>query len=115
MALIRALTGSSGGGSGDYTVVDSFPTSSHYSSTYTISNMAGKKLLILVCDWTGSRYDYDRYDGATASDGSVVTKLTNIASTSTYVAGTFYQVNVATNSCTMTVSTNATWDIFEAV
>ena len=71
-------------------------------TAHTLSNMKGKKLLILLFYWQSStNLSVTRFDGATASGGTV-TKVANLLSENARTAGTFYFLNVTSNSCTIT-------------
>lgn len=103
--LMKQLTGGTvGGGINGYEVLASEVPNS--STTHTLSNMKDKKVIFLLYSWAGGMKAYDYFDGATTSDGSTITKLSNFTSANAYAYGTIYQIDVKTNSCVVS-QTNA--------
>lgn len=96
MAFYRASIG--GGGSiNGYSVVSQQTSSSR---TMTISNKSGKKLLALLFTYSSSAVPYARYDNATITGGTL-TKLTNLTVSNNYAAGTLFEVDVTSDTCTI--------------
>lgn len=81
------------------------------SSTLSLSNLNGKKLLVLAFYTAGSATAYNRLDGATASGGTIH-KLCNLRSTNATAYGTFYNLSVTSDSCTLTAPYNCFWQVF---
>ena len=108
---VRANNASGGGGISDYTVS---ANTSDYGKTHTISNKKGSKLLILLCDWASSHIPYNRFDGATASGGTI-TEKGNFTPSSTYVSGTWYLAEVTSDTFTITHTVNNVMEVIEAV
>ena len=82
-------------------------------STYTISNKNGKKLLVLLYDARNTAQTYTEMDSATCSGGTL-TKLCNLSSSNIQAAGTFFNLEVSSNTCTITLPTNGYVQVFEA-
>lgn len=83
------------------------------SKTLTISNKNGSKLLVFAFITTTSSQPYDRLDGATI-EGGTISKLSNLRSLNTTTYGTFYNVSVTSDSCTITAPYACLWQVFEA-
>ena len=79
----------------------------------TISNKRGKTLLLFVFNASSSQLAYNRYDGISVSGGTA-TKIQNIMSSNFYVAGTFYKLNVTSNTCTISLANNFRIVAYEA-
>ena len=83
--------------------------------THTITGQAGKKLLVLFYGFGSSGKSMTLYDDVTTNDGSTLSKISNATvSNGQYMAGTFYNLNVATNSCTLTSATDGAVQAFLA-
>ena len=84
-------------------------------TSFTLSNMSGKKLLVLLFTWkSSSNLSYNAFDGATASGGTI-SKITNLLSVSARTAGTFYYLDVTSNTCTVSIGTRCYLKAFETV
>lgn len=100
MSLITVDYGNIGGGS-QFEVVQTYEVTQEWDNDHTISNSKGRTLLILLADWSTSKYAYDRFDNATCVGGT----LTNLghmitsAAGNTIVAGTWYQLEVTSDTC----------------
>jgi hypothetical protein len=107
MGLFRCSTSSGGGGVSNYSILADYSTPAAYGKTHLLSDMAGKKVIVyLFGGSSGSSTSPTIYDGATTNDGSAITKLGNLRSaTGFYDFGTFYQVDVKTNACTISHAT----------
>ena len=104
MAKVRASL-SGGGSGGNYSVIlDHSSTSAGYGTSHTITGQAGKKVLAFIYSASSNVSSYTFYDGAVTNDGSTITKLCNEFPYDARGYGTFYQVDVATNSCTISHS-----------
>lgn len=79
----------------------------------TISGQSGKLLLLLVFNASSSTLTYNRYDGISVSGGSA-TKIANLMSNNFNVAGTFYKLNVTSNTCTISLANNFRIVAYEA-
>ena len=105
MAYYRSGIGSGGGGSlSGYSLQAKDTTSAAQSKT--ISNKSGKTLLLFVFMYAqSSDLAYNNYDGITVSGGTA-TKITTLMDSNARVAGTFFKLNVTSNTCTITLSRN---------
>lgn len=87
-------------------------------TTYTLTNLdVGKKYLLLVWNWSSSaNYSNTRFDGATASGGTL-TKVTNLreASSTARTAGTFFLLEPSATNVTLTCSYLFQTHLIEAV
>ena len=102
----------SGGSVSGYSLVDDEIAS--VATTHTLSNMSGKTLLVLIFSWqSSSNMSNTRYDGATVNGGTI-TKLTNLLSGNARVAGTFYVLDVTSDTCDITTSNSGYMKVFEA-
>ena len=68
---------------------------------FTIRNMTGKKLLVLLFYQAGSATAYNRLDGATCGYGTL-TKLCNLRETNGNAYGTFYNLSPTADNCVVT-------------
>lgn len=98
--LSELIYTASGGGSGDFSIiVDDSAYPGGYATSHTITGQAGKKVIAFLYASSSNNTSKTYYDGATTSDGSTITKLCNQLATDARAFGTFYQIDVATNSC----------------
>lgn len=82
--------------------------SSSATTNHTLTGLAGKKLLMLLFQFsTQTTLAYNRLDGATCDDGSTITKVCNLLTSNANATGTFYEVEVATNTCKITTQNNS--------
>lgn len=110
MAYLRATNSSSGGVSiSDFT--NPFNSTSTATQTYTISNKSGEKYLVLLFYFQGSAMAYNRLDGATCSGGTL-TKINNMRSVNATGYGTYYNLNVTSNTCTITAPYTCFYQVF---
>ena len=88
-------------------------STSTVSSSYTISNKNGKKLLVFLFYTVGSATAYNRLDGATATGGTI-SKLCNLRNQNATGYGTFYNLEVTSDTCTITAPYTCFYQVFEA-
>ena len=114
MAKAQINFGEVGGGNGDFSIIlDHSSSTGGYGTSHTITGKAGKKLLAFIYSASSNVTLYTTYDGATTNDGSTITKLCNEFPYDARGYGTFYQVDVATNSCTISHTTPCFALVFE--
>ena len=106
MSIIKQDYGNIGEG---YTLLAQYTQSTEFVKQHTLSNMMGDTVLVLIFATSGTSQTYTILDGATTSDGSSITKIGNFMNRNATVAGTYYQVNVKTNSCVISHSTNSSY------
>ena len=112
MAFYRAKR--KGGGGAGYSGYANIVTAGNTTSrTLTISNKNGSKLIVLAFITTTSSTAYDRLDGTTASGGTI-SKINNLRTMNTTTYGTFFNLSVTSNSCTLTAPYACLWQVFEA-
>ena len=59
-------------------------------------------MLIFLCTFTnGGAINYNALDGYQCTSGGTLTKLGNITTTNYMVAGTFFQLDVTSDTCTI--------------
>ena len=105
----------SGGGYTDYDVISSFDSTLEYANSHTILNKKGSKVLVLLLDWSSSGITYNVMDNATCSGGTI-TKLCNINSANAAAGGTFFQVDITSDTCVITSpSQKSGMYMFEAI
>ena len=93
----------SGGSDKDFAVVqNNSVVSGDYASSFTIEGYAGKKLLIDIRASSTSSIPYNRYDGCTATGGTL-TKLCNSFGSNNNEADTFFNFEVTSNTATITL------------
>lgn len=113
MAFYRAAIGGGGGGISEYT--NPMSSVSSAGTNFSFSNFAvGKKLLVLLFYHTGSAMAYNRFDGATASNGTI-SKLCNLRNTNGTAQGTFFNLEVTGSNCSVTAPYSCFCQVFEAV
>jgi hypothetical protein len=83
------------------------------STTFSLSNMSGRLLLVLLFYQAGSATAYNRLDGATATGGNL-SKLCNLRNANGNAYGTFYTLGVTSDSCTITAPSTCFFQVFEA-
>ena len=112
MAFYRASIGGGGGGSiSGYSLQAKDTTNAGTSKT--ISGKSGKTLLLLVFMYAqSSDIPYNRYDSISVSGGTA-TKITTLMDSNARVAGTFFKLQVSSNTCTITTSNNMRIIAFE--
>ena len=71
----------------------------------------GKHYLVLVYMVLATNMTYNRFDGCTASGGTL-TKVSNMGTTSTHGVGTFYDLVPSASSVTITAPNNAYCKVF---
>lgn len=86
---------------------------SSVNSSYNFPEMKGRRIIVLLFYHTGSATAYDRLDGATCSGGTI-TKLCNLRNTSATAYGTFYNLEITSDICTVTAPYNCFMHSFEA-
>ena len=103
MALIRALSGSSGGG-GITSITQSplAPLTSQKSANYTLE--VGKVYLVLIWNGTGT-VPPTYHDGATCTGGTL-TKTGNLYAENYTTSGTFFQLVPSQTNVTVTTDQN---------
>lgn len=112
MAFYRAKRASGGGGSLTGYSLSAKDVASA-STSKTISNQNGKILLLFVFMFAqSSDIPYNRYDSITVSGGTA-TKITTLMDSNARVAGTFFKLQVSSNTCTITTSNNMRIIAFE--
>lgn len=112
MAFYRAaIGGGGGGGGGSFSEKYSNLTAS---SSHTITGLtAGKHYLVLVYFISAANMLYNRYDGCTASGGTL-TKVSNLTASALHAVGTFYDLVPSGSSATITTAQyNAYMKVFE--
>lgn len=97
------------------------PSGSTYAEKYsdltsntskTITGLTvGKHYLVLVYMVLTTNMTYNRFDGCTASGGTL-TKVSNMGTTSTHGVGTFYDLVPSSSSVTITAPNNAFCKVF---
>lgn len=106
MPLTEMTTpGQGGGGGSNFDVILDDSASDKYATSHTITGQAGKKVIAFLYASGSNVTAYNTYDGAATNDGSTITKLCNEHAYNARGYGTFYQIDVATNSCTISHST----------
>lgn len=103
---IRAKNTGSGGAINYATLLNDV-SGSGFKQSHTLTNASGKTVIAMMFSTGGgTSYDIRTFDGATVSDGSTITKIDTVRDTGAYVYGTFYQIDVKTNSCVISHSSN---------
>lgn len=111
MAFYRASIGGGGGSVSGYSVAKKDTASAGTSKSITGKN--GKTLLLLVFMYAqSSDLAYNRFDSITVSGGTA-TKITTLMDSNARVAGTFFKLQVSSNTCTVTSSNNMRIIAFE--
>ena len=112
MAFYRSRKASGGGGSlTGYSLSDKDVATA--STSKTISNKNGKILLLFVFMYAQSAdIPYNRFDSISVSGGTA-TKITTLMDSNARVAGTFFKLQVSSNTCTITTSNNMRIIAFE--
>lgn len=110
MAFYRANMGGSSPSPSGYSQAARDVSSA--SSSKTISNKSGKTLLLLVFMYSSSSLTYNRYDTITVSGGTA-TKISNLTDSNAYGVGTFFELKVTSDTCTITSSYNMRIIAFE--
>lgn len=83
-------------------------------TSHTVSNMNGKTVFVLLFSWyTSNSYAANRFDGATATGGTIE-KICNLLSVTARTQGTFYKLNVTSDTCVISIANAAYIKVFEA-
>lgn len=109
MAFYRAKRASGGGGGGAFSEKYSDLTLNTSKSITGLTS--GKHYLVLVYATLTTNMVYNRFDGCTASGGTL-TKISNMTSASAHGVGTFYDLEASSSSVTLTAPYNAYCKVF---
>ncbi len=105
MAYYRAFLG---GGSGQVTSYsEAGRDTASSATTHTITGLTpGKKYLALVFNYSvqGSTLAYNRFDTAEVTSGGSMTKISNLQTSTTTVAGTFFSLSATAASVTISTA-----------
>ena len=74
---------------------------------HTITNLSGKKVIAMLFTIGSSAQSNTLFNGAAVSDGSTITNIGNLLDRSANATATFYQIDVKTNSCTVSHSSSS--------
>lgn len=71
-------------------------------ASHVITGLSSGDWIVFICGGgSGSKYSYNRYDGATCTGGTI-SKLGNLYNSgSAYAANTYYQIKVTSTSITV--------------
>lgn len=111
MPFVEMTTPGQGGGGGISTIVPIQTEPIEYGTTHTISNKSGQILLIMLLDFGAADIPKDRFKNPTVSGGTA-TFLSNANESNAKMAGSFFQLNVTSDTCTVTTSYNSVIYIF---
>ena len=117
MSIIKVDYGdiASGGGTNYHYVV--VQNDGQEVTTHTISNQNGKRFLILLSDWASSSNNKSTYLDNSSVTGGTLTKLCNLFPTSARGWGTFFELEVTSDTCVITPPSGSTGmflHVFEA-
>lgn len=83
-------------------------------ATKTLSNLSGKTLLLFVFQYSAqSNIPYNRYENIMVSGGTA-TEIATLLDAGANVSGVFYELNVTSDTCTITHTNNMRVIAFEA-
>ena len=83
-------------------------------TSFTLSGMKGKRVLALAFSWYNSNsYASTRFDGATATGGTI-NKICNLLDVTARTQGTYYNLDITSDECVVTVPATCYLKVFEA-
>ena len=83
-------------------------------TSFTLLGMKGKRVLALAFSWYSSNsYASTRFDGATTT-GATISKICNLLDVTARTQGTYYDLDITSDECVVTVPTACYLKVFEA-